>query len=181
MLFLTGGHIGHCFLGFRMRKFVFRIYYTSKNLFCHLYDHWEARKGGCRHVALDEVSFFGSLTRIWCSASLAVWGAFSRGFGSTNLYSRAITIIKTYYTPYFSFGRWQRVDAGMQLWMTLPFWPGEASYYLIYYHILSFKLKDFFEAKVLVYLYLFYLFLCIRGGRNGWMALKQLSCLSYLR
>ena len=41
------------------------------------------------------------------------------------------------------------------------------------------NLENCLRTKVLAYLYLFYPFLCIRGGRNGWVALKQLSDLSY--
>jgi len=38
-----------------------------------------------------------------------------------------------------------------------------------------------YNEEATAYLYLFHPFLCIRGGRNGWMALKQLSSLSYPR
>ena len=37
------------------------------------------------------------------------------------MYSGAITLVKTYYTIYFSIGRQEGMDAGAQLWMTLPF------------------------------------------------------------
>jgi hypothetical protein len=89
--------------------------------------------------------FWGASPEFDAQLLLLLWGAFSSSFGSRNLYSGAITLVKTYYTIYFSIGRREGMDAGAQLWMTLPFW--EASCYLIFlitYCILSFELKEFF-------------------------------------
>ena len=90
-------------------------------------------------------SFWGASPEFDALLLLLLWGAFSRDFGSRKLYSRAITLVKTYCTIYFSIRRWEGVDVGTLLWMMLLFW--EASCYLIFliiYCILSFKLVTIF-------------------------------------
>jgi hypothetical protein len=53
---------------------------------------------------------------------LLVLGAFGRGFEWENLYSGSILLLKSYSTIYLTIERWERMNAGAQLWMTFPFW-----------------------------------------------------------